>query len=79
MPKIEWRDLPTELRQHLFDRAKERGITSKTFLPWRSGASILRTFLKGHGTKILAHSSSAAKADIRRLSCCGVNQRMASK
>jgi len=29
MPKIEWRDLPTELRQHLFDRAKERGITSE--------------------------------------------------
>jgi hypothetical protein len=27
MPKIEWRNLPPELREHLFDRAKERGIT----------------------------------------------------
>jgi hypothetical protein len=29
MPKIEWRDLPAELLQHLFDRAKERGITKE--------------------------------------------------
>ena len=29
MPKIEWRDLPTKLREHLFDRAKERGITAE--------------------------------------------------
>jgi len=27
VPKIQWLDLPTELRQHLFDRAKERKIT----------------------------------------------------
>lgn len=27
MPKIKWLDLPAELRQHLFDRAKERKIT----------------------------------------------------
>lgn len=27
MPKIKWLDLPAELRQHLFDRAKERNIT----------------------------------------------------
>ena len=27
MPKIEWLDLPPQLRQHLFDRAKERRIT----------------------------------------------------
>ena len=29
MPKIEWRDLPADLLQHLFDRAKERGITKE--------------------------------------------------
>ena len=27
MPKIQWLDLPPQLRQHLFDRAKERQIT----------------------------------------------------
>lgn len=27
MPKIQWTDLPPQLRQHLFDRAKERKIT----------------------------------------------------
>ena len=27
MPKINWRDLPSELLKHLFDRAKEREIS----------------------------------------------------
>jgi len=27
MPKIKWLDLPPQLREHLFDRAKERHIT----------------------------------------------------
>lgn len=27
MPKINWRDLPPELRRHLFDRARERKIS----------------------------------------------------
>jgi hypothetical protein len=27
MPKIKWLDLPPQLREHLFDRAKERRIT----------------------------------------------------
>jgi hypothetical protein len=27
MPKIQWLDLPPHLREHLFDRAKERKIT----------------------------------------------------
>jgi hypothetical protein len=27
MPKVKWKDLPPQLRQHLFDRAKERKIT----------------------------------------------------
>lgn len=29
MPKIQWSDLPTELRDHLFDRARERKITTE--------------------------------------------------
>ena len=27
MPEVKWNDLPPELRQHLFDRAKKREIT----------------------------------------------------
>lgn len=27
MPKIQWSDLPPDLREHLFDRARERKIT----------------------------------------------------
>ena len=27
MPKVKWKDLPPQLRQHLFDRAKEREIS----------------------------------------------------
>jgi hypothetical protein len=38
------------LREHLFDRAKKRGITVEDLLPWRSGVSILQKFLKGHDT-----------------------------
>jgi hypothetical protein len=29
MPKIQWLNLPPQLRQHLFDRAKERQITTE--------------------------------------------------
>jgi hypothetical protein len=29
MPKIQWLDLPPQLREHLFDRAKERKITTE--------------------------------------------------
>jgi hypothetical protein len=42
MPKIEWRDLPSDLRQHLFDRAKERGITTEDLFAlaeWRRHAA----------------------------------------
>ena len=27
MPKVQWSNLPSQLRQHLFDRARERKIT----------------------------------------------------
>ena len=29
MPKIQWTDLPPPLRDHLFDRARERKITAE--------------------------------------------------
>jgi RecA-family ATPase len=38
MPKVRWAGLPAPLRQHLFDRAKERKITLEDLLAleeWR--------------------------------------------
>ena len=38
MPKIQWENLPPQLREHLFDRAKERHITMDdlfALLEWR--------------------------------------------
>ena len=41
MPKIQWLDLPSSLRQRLFDRAKEREISMKDIFAleeWRRHA-----------------------------------------
>jgi hypothetical protein len=35
MPKIKWRDLPAQLTQHPFDRAKERKITMEDLFALR--------------------------------------------
>ena len=44
MPKIKWVDLPPQLRQHLFDRAKERNITMEDLFAleeWRRHPSVV--------------------------------------
>jgi hypothetical protein len=33
MPKVQWSNLPPQLRQHLFDRARERKITMEDLFP----------------------------------------------
>jgi hypothetical protein len=41
MPKIQWLNLPVSLRQHLFDRAKEREISMQDIFAleeWRRHA-----------------------------------------
>jgi hypothetical protein len=41
MPKIKWLDLPVPLREHLFDRAKERKITMEDLFAleeWRKNS-----------------------------------------
>jgi hypothetical protein len=41
MPRIQWLDLPVALRQHLFDRAKEREISMQDIFAleeWRTHA-----------------------------------------
>ena len=68
MPKIKWLGLPPQLRQHLFDRAKERKITLEDLFAWRSGVGIPQTFRMALGIKTLGRSSSAEKDHIRRLS-----------
>ena len=44
MPKIKWVDLPPQLRQHLFERAKERSITMEYLFAleeWRRHAPLV--------------------------------------
>lgn len=42
MPKIQWTDLPTALRDHLFERLRERRITAEDLFKlkqWRESES----------------------------------------
>lgn len=44
MPKIQWVDLPPQLRQHRFDRAKERKISMEDLFAleeWRRHAPLV--------------------------------------
>jgi hypothetical protein len=48
MPKIQWLEFPSELRQHLFDRAKERQITMQDLFAleeWRRHEKGISTHL----------------------------------
>lgn len=44
MPKIRWLDLPVQLRQHLFDRAKERQLSMEDLFAleeWRRHSPVV--------------------------------------
>jgi hypothetical protein len=69
MPKIQWTDLPPALRDHLFERLAERKINVDDLYQlkiWRESEPDAPRAL---GIKISGHSKSAAKENIRRLSC----------
>ena len=59
MPKIKWRDLPPELLQHLFDRAKERKLTAEDIFALQEWRRHSPDVPEGH---------CADKVGIRRLS-----------
>jgi hypothetical protein len=64
MPKIQWLNLPVALRQHLFDRAKEREISMQDIFALKNGEDVLLRFRTALGTRISEASSFAAKANI---------------
>jgi hypothetical protein len=35
MPKIQWTDMPAALRNHLFERLRERTITAEDLYQWK--------------------------------------------
>jgi hypothetical protein len=79
MPKVKWKDLPPQLRQNLFDRAKERKISMEDLFAWKNGVRILQTFQRACGTRISDLSISVEKVNTQRLSFCGVSPRMARR
>ena len=44
MPKIKWLDLPPQLREHLFDRAKERKITMEDVFALQMTARVIASW-----------------------------------
>jgi len=73
MPKIQWTDLPAPLRDHLFDRLRERKITAEDLYQlklWRESGPDAP---EGLCTGILARSRFAAKENFPKPFCCAVN------
>jgi hypothetical protein len=69
MPKIQWVALPLALRDHLFERLRERKISAEDLFQlklWRESEPSAR---KVFGTRTSAPSRSARNGSIRRLSC----------
>ena len=63
MPKIQWTDLPLDLRDHLFERARERQISIEDLYKlklWRESGPDAPD---GSGTRISAHSRFAVRAN----------------
>ena len=74
MPKIQWVDVPPQLRQHLFDRAKERSITMEDLVAleeWRGHAPLVPE----GPWYTLDRSRFAEKVSTRRLSFSKANRR----
>jgi hypothetical protein len=69
MPRIQWTGLPAALRDHLFDRLRERKTPLTTFTNSRRGGSPIPMPPTGSGTRTSARSKSAAKENTRRPSC----------
>ena len=67
MPQIQWTNLPAELRDHLFERARERQISTEDLYQlklWReSSPEAPEGRWYGAGIRSLDHSRSAARAD----------------
>ncbi len=77
MPKIRWKDLPPSLRDHLFERLRERKISAEDLYQlklWRESGPEAP---EGAWYKDFAPSRSVAMASIRRPSFYEVSRRAA--
>jgi hypothetical protein len=76
MPKIRWKDLPPALRDHLFERLREREISAEDLYElklWRESEP--EAPAKAPGTRTSAPSRSVVRESIRRRSCSVANRR----
>lgn len=68
MPKIRWLGRPVPLRQHLFDRAKERNITMEDLFALEEGRRHSPEVPEGRWNKDFGSFKLWAKDNIRKLS-----------
>jgi hypothetical protein len=76
MPKIRWKDLPPALRDHLFDRLRERKISAEDLYELKLWRASDPEALEGAWYKDSALSRSVARGSIRRASCSVVSRRV---
>jgi hypothetical protein len=71
MPQIEtWSHLPAAVRAHLVERMHDRKITLQDLNQLRVGIESKPNAPEGRGTKTLARSSCAGRADTRKRFFC---------
>jgi hypothetical protein len=66
MPKIQWSDLPVALRDHLFERLRERRISAEDLYQLKLWRESDPDAPDGAWIKILVRSKFAGKANSRR-------------
>jgi hypothetical protein len=69
VPRIRWSGLPPALRDHLFERVRERRSPQKICTSSKPGENRIQTLRRGFGTRTSVHSKSAATDNTRRRSC----------
>ena len=69
MPKIQWTDLPLALRDHLFERLRERKITAEDLFQLKQWRESEPDAPDGPWYKTSAPSRFAAKDGIRKRFC----------
>ncbi len=70
MPRIEWTGLPLALRDHLFDRVRERKVSIEDLYQLKLWRKSDPEAPDGAWYKDLARSRSAEKESIPRPFCC---------
>src|SRR5579864_3142614 len=74
MPRIRWSGLPPALRDHLFDRLRERKITAADLYQLKAWRESNPDAPEGFGTRTSVRSQSVATENTRRPSCLRAKQ-----